>query len=257
MQKLTLIIVTTAVALGLRGLAPGPAAVSSPQPAGASLSPAMLRLEYDWQRREGSRGLHTYVRGLVTAVGPHTLLTHNHYPAGFSALTTQNLTLTDAAGNAVTVPVAAISLQPLDAGTLLVQLPRDITLDPAALAAAGDVQSIAPGDWLTIQYWADQVGTIGLAEFEVVALGPGTATLADPALIINGGDSGGGAYHLGRLVGNTWSINTDHAGQPQGRFNVALLPTSVSAARAAGHHRADALAQPPVAALSGLPPTAQ
>jgi hypothetical protein len=256
MRKLTIIIILTAAALGLRGLAPVQAALPAPQPAGASFSAAMLRLEYDWQRLVCGRVLHTFVRGLVTAIGPHTLLTHNHYPAGFGALASENLTLTDASGRTVTVPQAAVSLQPIDAGTLLIQLPRDIRLVPAPLGSDSDVLAVAPGDWLTVQYWDDEPGQLTLSEFQVVAVNPGVATLADPARRINGGDSGGGVFRAGRLVGNTWSIDTDPAGRPLGYIHVALLPAEVSGG-ASGLHRPTAAAQPLVDVLNGLIPAAQ
>ena len=55
------------------------------------------------------------------------------------------------------------------------------------------------------------------------------ATLADPVRIINPGDSGGGVFFNGQLIGNTWSYNADVNGNPLGSFNVALVPAQVAA----------------------------
>jgi hypothetical protein len=53
------------------------------------------------------------------------------------------------------------------------------------------------------------------------------ATLVDPHLVIRTGDSGGGIYLDGKLIGNTWARYVDSTdGRPLGAFNVALLPTA-------------------------------
>jgi len=52
--------------------------------------------------------------------------------------------------------------------------------------------------------------------------------LSDPNRVINVGDSGGGVYFEGQLVGNTWSIHCDTGGNPVGYFDVALLPSQVA-----------------------------
>ena len=57
----------------------------------------------------------------------------------------------------------------------------------------------------------------------------GVAQLADPWHVINSGDSGGGSYFNGKLVGNIWSINLDRDRQAAGSFNIALLPSQVLA----------------------------
>ena len=55
----------------------------------------------------------------------------------------------------------------------------------------------------------------------------GLAKLADPDRLIRPGDSGGGAFFDNQLVGNTWSIDMDPAGNSLGAFNVALVPFQV------------------------------
>jgi hypothetical protein len=56
-----------------------------------------------------------------------------------------------------------------------------------------------------------------------VSVEGGVLTLADPGKVINGGDSGGGAFYRGELVGNTQSVVLDLQRQPVGLFNVALV----------------------------------
>jgi hypothetical protein len=65
------------------------------------------------------------------------------------------------------------------------------------------------------------------AIFQIVQIKDGIAQLADPSCIINSGDSGGGAYLSGDLVGNIWSIDLDSDRRAAGSFNVALLPSQV------------------------------
>jgi hypothetical protein len=257
MRKLTIILIAAAIALSLRGRALVQAAGAPPAvPANAAPAPAGLRVEFTWRRQEGDRVLRTTAHGLATAVGAHTLLTHNHYPRELGTLTNQILTLTDASGRAIEVAPAEARLQAIDEGTLLIELPRRIELEPEPVGEESDVQAVAPGDCLTVQYWDDEQGRLAQAEFEVVAVGAGVATLADPRLLINGGDSGGGVYREGRLVGNTWSVNTNADCQRLGLFNVALLPGAVTGGGYGSmwHGRG---APSPVAVIVHIAPAAQ
>jgi hypothetical protein len=78
-----------------------------------------------------------------------------------------------------------------------------------------------------VNYWDDTARRIAQRDFQVVQIKDGIAQLADPGLVINSGDSGGGVYFNGKLVGNIWSINLDSSRQAAGSFNAALVPAQV------------------------------
>ncbi|MCC6188213.1 MAG: hypothetical protein IT318_04235 [Anaerolineales bacterium] len=221
MRILTLLILTTAIALSLREL-------GLVQAASAALAPAPLGLEFQWMRRDGGHTYRMTARALATVIGPHTLLTHNHYPPQLGAQARLSMSLTDASGRVVEVTLTQSDLRAIDAGTLLITLPQRIELEPVSVGGASDVRAVVPGDRLTVQYWDEALGQVAQAELEVVAAEAGVATLADPSLLINCGDSGGGVYRQGVLVGNTWSVDTDKDGQRLGLVHVALLPGALT-----------------------------
>ncbi len=119
----------------------------------------------------------------------------------------------------------------LDKGTRLLQLPVSIALTAAALAEPPLINQLAPDDWLTVNYWDDANSRLATRAFKFIQMKNGVATLADPEHVINPGDSGGGVYFEGRLIGNTWSYNADTAGNSLGSFNVALVPAQVTEAQ--------------------------
>lgn len=186
--------------------------------AGACVS-LELRVAY-----EGAGGV-VRSSSLGTLVAPGVILTHNHHsllnrdpaPEGL-------LVVTEATGTAWLVVLSDLILQPLDAGTLLIRLPDDVQLSstsPLATATLG-AGSIQPGDRLTVSYRNPATDALATAPFEVTEVLKGRVKLADPLLLIRSGDSGGGAFMGGALIGNTWSIDRVE-GQPIGSFTVALL----------------------------------
>ena len=119
--------------------------------------------------------------------------------------------------------VAAFSV---DGGTQIIHLPGDIPLAPASIGDPAILDQLAEGKWLTVDYWDEASQRLARGNFQITKLEQGVATLADPLRLIRPGDSGGGAYLNGQLVGNTWSIYADlDTRQPAGTFNVALVPT--------------------------------
>jgi hypothetical protein len=76
-----------------------------------------------------------------------------------------------------------------------------------------------------VSYWDDELSQLVQDDFTIAEIREGVATLLDPERRINTGDSGGGAFFEGHLVGNVWSINTLADGVPAGSFRVALLPS--------------------------------
>jgi hypothetical protein len=120
------------------------------------------------------------------------------------------------------IAVAAVSV---DAGTQIIHLPSSITLAPAPLGDQAVLDQLAEGEWLTVDYWDEASQRLVQGNFQIMHLEPGVATLSDPLCLIRPGDSGGGVYLNGQLVGNTWAMYTDpDTKRPTGAFNVALVP---------------------------------
>ncbi len=113
----------------------------------------------------------------------------------------------------------------VDGGTQIIHLPGSVTLTPASIGDPEVLDQLAEGAWLMVDYWDEANQRLAHGNFQITKLGQGVATLADPLRLIRPGDSGGGAYLNGQLVGNTWSIYADSGTrQPAGQFNVALVP---------------------------------
>lgn len=121
----------------------------------------------------------------------------------------------------------AAAVLAVDAGTQIIRLPANIPLVPASLGDQAALDRLSGVDWLTVDYWDEARQRLAQGSFRIIRLERGLATLADPQCLIRPGDSGGGVYFKGRLVGNTWSIYVD-ANRPAGMFNVALLPSSAA-----------------------------
>jgi hypothetical protein len=119
----------------------------------------------------------------------------------------------------------------IDRGTLLLRLPDTVHLTAVPVADQAAIHRLTTGDWLTVNYWDNATQRLATRDFQLIKTANGIATLADPDRIINPGDSGGGVFFKGQLIGNTWSINTDVNGNLLGSFNVALVPAQVAAAQ--------------------------
>ncbi len=113
----------------------------------------------------------------------------------------------------------------VDAGTQIIHLPSYITLAPPSIGDQAVIGQLAEGEWLTVDYWDEASQRLARGNFQIMQLEQGTATLSDPLRLIRPGDSGGGVYLNGQLIGNTWSIYIDpHTKRPTGAFIVALVP---------------------------------
>ena len=229
-MKTVLIFLTVFVLLSANGLAlaqePNTQHAAFEVVRSSSLS--IVKIEHTWERQEGNLIYRTTVPSLGTVVGPNTVLTHNHFGAALGTRPNETMTFTDSAGKATHVQLADLTLIAIDAGTMLIRLPDNVTLDSLPLADSATIDRLAVGDRLTVNYWDDVTNRFVQKDFQIIRVENDTATLADPNRLINPGDSGGGAYFEGKLVGNTWSMHLDQNGNPVGSFNVALLPPQVA-----------------------------
>ena len=226
-MKTWFIFLTVIVILGF------PAGVlAAPQEPGSELSiQPIVHIIHTQPQDQGSLVYIHESDSLGTVIGPHLVLTHNHFGATLGTLPNETMTFIDAAGMSVRVRVAEVKRIAIDRGTLLLQLPDNVNLTAAPLADRASLNHLAAGDWLTVNYWDNARQRLATKDFQLLKTANGLATLADPQLVINPGDSGGGVFFNGRLIGNTWSYNADVDGNPLGSFNVALVPAQVTAVR--------------------------
>jgi hypothetical protein len=203
--------------------------LAAPQEPGSAPSLQPIVHIVDTQKQD--RGNLTYIHSsdsLGTVIGPHLIVTHNHFGATFGTLPDETLDISDSTGRSFRVRVAEVKRIAIDRGTLLLQLPDTIDLAAAPFANQNAISLLTAGDWLTVNYWDDARQRLATKDFQFIQMANGVATLADPDHTINPGDSGGGVFLAGRLIGNTWSYNADVSGNPLGSFNVALVPQRVT-----------------------------
>jgi hypothetical protein len=189
--------------------------------------PAAVKIVCTQQRTNGSAVDDVTLESLGNFIAPNFILTHNHFGFTLGRQSCHTLIITDKAGHSWRWRAIDAQLIAIDSGTGLIWLPNKLLAPIAPLTDSTSLPDLPVGSWLTVNYWDDNTKRIAQHDFQLVQIKDGIARLADPDRVINSGDSGGGAYFTGRLVGNTWSINLDSARRPMGSFNVALLPSQV------------------------------
>jgi hypothetical protein len=204
-------------------------ALAAPQEPGSA--PSFQPIVHIVHTQKQDKGNLTYIHSsssVGTVIGPHLILTHNHFGVAFGTLPDETLDIRDRTGRSFQVRVAEVKRIAIDRGTLLLRLPDTIDLTALPFADQAAISHLSAGDWLTVNYWDDARQRLATKDFKFIRMANGIATLSDPDHTINPGDSGGGVFFDGRLIGNTWSYNADTNGNALGSFNVALLPPQVA-----------------------------
>jgi hypothetical protein len=205
-------------------IGPPASAARSSQLAAADHLATTVRIEHTWHFMQNGQDMRVIAYNLGTVIGAQTILTHNHFDARIGTLDREWMTVTQGNDTVAELALSDVELNPMDGGTMLFGLPSAMNVPEAAIADQNTLKRLTVGKWLTVVYWDDVNQQIARQNFKITKLGKGTATLADPQHIINSGDSGGGVYLDGELVGNTWRITTDKQGRPMGIFTIALVP---------------------------------
>jgi hypothetical protein len=229
MKRLIFLITALAITV-LNSLNALPAAASAnPISQPAVIAPAVnIRILHSWKIMQGGV-LHEYRdESLGTIIAPDLILTHNHFSRPQPNWLEETYIFEDGWGRSVQWQPRSLQFTTPDAETMLIRLPAGAFPDRATVADRATVNRLAVGAWLTITYWDDATRQIAQHDFQIVQTRNGLATLADPDKHINRGDSGGGAFWQGRLIGNTKSIYADTAGNALGIVNVALIPGRVA-----------------------------
>jgi RHS repeat-associated protein len=151
---------------------------------------------------------------LGTAIDDHSLLTHNHFedqPSGDPLWETPQRIF-----NGSTNSKEGIAAM-YSGESMVVATQAPLNAQTAKLADQQIVNSIGRGYTLTLVYMDDITEELKTGDFTVLRVHNGIATLSDPNSMITKGDSGGGAFYNGFLVGNTYGIRP-------GEVDIELLP---------------------------------
>ncbi len=148
---------------------------------------------------------------VVSTGGGTVIITHNHW--GDLLVKADLIEICDAQGKILIIKNGA-QMQSLlhyqDAGTIILTAPEGLAVQPARL---GDVMDVRPGDRvLVVHQNPDQNNQIEVIESEIKKLGNFESL---PAWVVQSttetlrkGDSGGGVWLDGGLIGNNWAVQT-------------------------------------------------
>lgn len=190
-----------------------------------------VRIEHEWQQSEGDKLLRYRVPSLGTVIGQGLIVSHDHFHPSIGHLDREAWYFTGETGATVRVEAAGVTrrLPGAEVSVLVLPVTTGAPAGPTAVAAETTIAALKPGDRLTVAFWEDAAGQFAQADLAVVAVAPSVITLADPGHLLNGGDSGGGVYYRGELVGNTWGLLVDQDHAALGLVTVALLPPTIAA----------------------------
>jgi hypothetical protein len=227
--------------------------VSMPaSPATLAISSARVRIVHTWTDYKDGVAYQHREFGLGTAVEPSVVLTHNHFDFQPESGRDETLAFSTPTGQVFTLSMSDLAVLPIDAGTLMIYLPNNVTLVTAPIGDQTALDQVTEGEWLTVDYWDDAGQRFAQGDFQIERVKNGVVTLSDPRSVIRQGDSGGGIYLGGKLIGNTWALYADSdSKEPIGAFDVALLPAEVM--RLVQVEPADAAAASDAIALTGEP----
>jgi len=158
---------------------------------------------------------------LATIINSNTALTHNHFDEGPFPLDELF-----ADGRAIDFfdPVGPEIYGTGESQSGLVTIDSDFKGSPAELASQDVISSLDVGNAVQVAYWDDAERELAMGSFTVQApVSGGALLLNDPDNILNLGDSGGGVFYNGQLIGNLWAENNS-----MHTIFVAILPPNLT-----------------------------
>lgn len=186
-------------------------------------SAGAIRIEHIYREKYGYHARQITAYSLATAIGPHVVLTHNHFSRRPEPGHGETLTFVECTGQTTRLAVDDLAFVVIDSGAALIILPDEVTLMSAPLAEPPTVAGVSARAQLTVNYWDEGAGRFAQHAFEVLRVNGGVATLADPGCRITPGDSGGGVFLNGGVVAGIWARYVTLEGQPAGQFDIALV----------------------------------
>ncbi len=171
------------------------------------------------------------IRGISqgTLLAGNRLLTHHHYDPALELLESLTLTLTNAGGRQVQVSVDPRRIVIFDAATAIIPLPDDVNIGTGVASLNPVELSLEAEEMVTVIYLND-AHELAQTRFAVLTYtrepgGLPSLIVEDPRHLIEPGDSGGGVYADGMLIGNLWAIGPAPDGSQYVR--VGLVPAGV------------------------------
>jgi hypothetical protein len=198
---------------------------------------------------------------IVNEGGEFFIVTHNHWGTVYEALT--SVEVRDASNNILSELTSAAFrylVRYSDAGTLVFQAPIGLVLTDAAAGSAGTLSEIGEtrtGDVVQIaRHPAGQVSgveiveAVVLARFSVEGL-PVLGLYGLDGITIVHGDSGGGIWRNGRLVGNMWMTITSILSNGPTKFSITAEVPAAAYAQTADTGSAVGVGQQPTVQVAG------
>lgn len=172
--------------------------------------------------------------GLGTQISDNTFITHGHYSYGdltpdptgeyLAELSVQNQSDVQAlVGGSYGENVEGGTWE---GGTTWVTTNSSLLGTAAQIASQETIASIGAGDFIDIVYWDDRREEIRVGSFEVTSQANGYIVFNNDGRI-NPGDSGGGIFYNGQLIGNV-STSTFMFGEIPISGSGNLIPSSVT-----------------------------
>ena len=184
-------------------------------------------VEFRW---DGKGNAH---ESLGTKVNAHTVLTHNHFTdlAGTYIVDPSNPRRPHGVSNKTkTTPIG--SSWRYRAQTRLVHSAVAYDGSFAPIASQNTINRLRVGDSVDVVYWDDARSELAVAVFQIDGFRDGSVlVLTDPSNIINRGDSGGGVFFDGELIGNTWrysEIIDQHGNVIDKTVHVQIVPSELT-----------------------------
>jgi hypothetical protein len=160
-------------------------------------------VEFRWDNNKNTGKPH---ESLGTKITNNTVLTHNHFSdlAGTYILDPINTRRPHGVSNSTRTMPFGWSRQ-YGAQTRLIFSAVKYAGQVAPIASQSSIEKLGPGDTVDVVYWDDDREALAVANFQIRIVQDHTViVLNDPEDIINSGDSGGGVFLDGELIGNTW-----------------------------------------------------
>jgi hypothetical protein len=160
-------------------------------------------VEFRWDRNKNAGKPH---ESLGTKISPNTVLTHNHFSdlAGTYILDPSSPKRPHGVSKETRTTQFGRSWQ-FGAQTRLVYSAVKYAGKIAPIASQRTINQLRTGNTVDVVYWDDTHQKLAVAVFQIKdILQNSVIVLDDPTDIINGGDSGGGVFYNGELIGNTW-----------------------------------------------------
>jgi hypothetical protein len=226
---LLLVLLVVALALSACNDPPGPSADATPCPTTPTVPPP-LPANDDWEIKQRTvqiirdvpPNLSRLSLGTVIEDGS-AIITHNHFMPGKA----EKVVISDRA-NRVLVTFTDeddIHKSEINEQTLRWQLPEKLE-GSTRIAQIGSSSALKVGDAVSVPY-RNNNGRIEIKHTTIhrkgVYDGTHVAVMPNDGFLIKGGDSGGGLFHHGKIVGNTWEMTTGERDSPH-VFISALLP---------------------------------